>query len=81
MLQGEAASPFAFEAFLNGPRICIGKTFALMEVKTQLVEIVSKFRFVKSTELEALGDRPLPLKNPTITLQARVKLMIGIERL
>lgn len=27
------ASPYVFSAFSNGPRICIGKAFALMEIK------------------------------------------------
>ncbi|KAI0459940.1 cytochrome P450 3A5 [Xylaria acuta] len=45
-LTGESASPYAFEAFIQGPRICPGKNFALIEIKATLVELVSKWTFL-----------------------------------
>jgi len=44
-LSATAADPFAFEAFINGPRMCIGKPFALLEFKVLLVELVRRFKF------------------------------------
>ena len=69
-LQGEAANPYAFQGFSQGPRICIGKNFALMNIKTFLVETIVKFRFVKSPEIEALGGREPPVQNPSFYVDA-----------
>jgi len=80
-LQGEAANPYAFQGFSQGPRICIGKYFAMMNIKTFLVEMVMKFRFVKSAEMEALGDKGPPLQNPTFTLTPMGGLKVGFERI
>lgn len=42
----EAANdPYASQAFSTGPRICIGKSFALLEFKVILVELVRAFSF------------------------------------
>jgi cytochrome P450 family 6 len=35
--------PMAFLAFSNGPRACIGRRFALLEVKVALVTLLRKF--------------------------------------
>ncbi|KAK3352674.1 cytochrome P450 3A5 [Lasiosphaeria hispida] len=80
-LQGEAASPYAFESFSNGPRFCIGKHFAIMEYKSLLIEAMSKFRFSTSPQLEALGGKMPELQNPGLTLRARGGLQVGVERL
>ncbi|KAI1753563.1 cytochrome P450 3A5 [Xylaria castorea] len=45
-LTGDSASPYAFEAFIQGPRICPGKNFALIQIKATLIELVSKWRFL-----------------------------------
>ncbi|KAI0490565.1 cytochrome P450 3A5 [Xylaria cf. heliscus] len=45
-LTGDRASPYAFEAFIQGPRMCPGKNFALIEIKAMLIELVSKWRFL-----------------------------------
>ncbi|KAI1352145.1 cytochrome P450 3A5 [Xylaria sp. FL0043] len=45
-LTGDSVSPYAFQSFLQGPRICPGKNFALIEVKTMLIALVSKWRFI-----------------------------------
>ncbi|KAI0596764.1 cytochrome P450 [Biscogniauxia sp. FL1348] len=40
------ASPYALEAFLQGPRMCPGRHFALAGIKAVLVELVPRWRFV-----------------------------------
>ncbi|KAI0106439.1 cytochrome P450 3A5 [Nemania sp. FL0031] len=45
-LTGDSASLYAYEAFIQGPRICPGKNFAMIEIKVMLVELVSKWRFL-----------------------------------
>lgn len=40
-------SPYAFPCFNNGPRMCIGKNLAYLEMKVVLVEIVRQYRFVR----------------------------------
>jgi cytochrome P450 len=45
-LAGGRASPYAFEAFIQGPRMCPGKNFALIQIKAMLIELVSKWRFL-----------------------------------
>ncbi len=78
-LEGLAADPWAFAAFSQGPRVCIGKMLTMMEFKLVLLEIVSKFEF------EALGDvggnielvNPSPLLRPKGGLKVRVKWLGG----
>lgn len=55
-------NPFAMEAFSNGPRICLGKGFALLELKTIVVELVRHFRFVRV-------ERSFTLANPSLVLR------------
>jgi len=40
----------AYMPFGHGPRNCVGRRFALLEVKMALIEIVSKFRIVLAPE-------------------------------
>jgi cytochrome P450 len=39
----KSRDPYALESFSNGPRICIGKSFALLEIKSVLVELLRRF--------------------------------------
>jgi cytochrome P450 len=80
-LQGEAANPYAFQPFSQGPRICIGKNFAVMNIKTFLVEMVVKFRFIKSAQMEARGRQEPPLQCPTFTYVPKGGLDVGFERI
>ena len=61
------ADPYVFAGFSNGPRICLGKTFALLEMKLVLVHMVPRFRFVKleeefEIESPGLATRPSAMK-------------------
>lgn len=60
----EADSPYAFGAFMHGPRICIGKQFAMVEFKVLVVELVTRFEFGMTEELEGLGGREPRTTNP-----------------
>lgn len=61
-LQGDQLSPYASAAFSNGPRICIGRQFALFEIKTILVEMIRGYRFIGV-------DKPWTIENPGFTLR------------
>jgi len=45
-------SPYAFQAFGQGPRACIGMRFALLEAKVALVALCRKFTFLPSTKTQ-----------------------------
>lgn len=62
-LLGDQASPYAFEAFSQGPRICIGRPLALMEAKMILVEIMRKFRILR-VEKGFKYENPSPVLRP-----------------
>lgn len=40
--------PYTFLAFVDGPRNCVGKRFALMEAKLALSNLLVEFDFVRS---------------------------------
>ena len=44
-LNGEQRDAYAFNSFINGPRMCIGKAFALLELKCLMVALMRRFRF------------------------------------
>lgn len=53
-----ARDPYASLAFSNGPRICIGKQFALQEMKAILVELIRKFEFANTGPVEPQKSGP-----------------------
>ncbi|KAH8907658.1 cytochrome P450 [Coniochaeta sp. PMI_546] len=73
-LSGEAADMYAFAAFSQGPRICIGRVFTMIEFKAIIIELVSKFRFEKITEGE------IELINPSVLLRPRGGLKVKVVR-
>ncbi|KAI1414337.1 cytochrome P450 [Hypoxylon sp. FL1857] len=90
-LTGDASSPFAFEAFLQGPRTCPGRNFALVVVKAVLVELVPQFRFLGIERGEGDGElltggeeqvgRGIKFANPSLTLRPADGLFVRFERI
>ncbi|RYZ81482.1 MAG: cytochrome P450, partial [Proteobacteria bacterium] len=62
---GGALKNPAYFPFGMGPRLCIGQKFALIEMKTILVEILrrSEFEIFKSKEIERDGSITLRPKS------------------
>ncbi|KAI0854407.1 cytochrome P450 [Daldinia vernicosa] len=87
-LTGDAATPFAFEAFLQGPRTCPGRNFALIEVKAVLVELVPRWNFLgierRNGELLSSGEertgRGVKLANPSLTYRPVDELLVRFGR-
>lgn len=65
----QSSPPGAYLPFGDGPRVCIGQSFAMMEVKLLLARIVQTFH------LTLVSDHPIELL-PSITL--RPKQGIGV---
>lgn len=61
-LKGDQLNPYAFSAFSNGPRIVIGRLFAMFEIKIILAEMVRSYRFLSV-------DKPFKVEVPSFTLR------------
>lgn len=68
--------PSTYLPFGDGPRVCIGMRFALLETKLALVEILLKFRFVKSPGTKI----PLEFHPTGRPLLGPKAILIGVER-
>nr|CAB3235869.1 leukotriene-B4 omega-hydroxylase 3-like [Phallusia mammillata] len=67
--------PTAFVAFSAGPRNCIGKTFAMNELKVTLSLILRKF------ELFVDEETPKPRMNPRLILRSENGIHIKLRKL
>lgn len=72
-LTQQQASPYSYEVFSNGPRVCIGKSFAFHEVKAVLFEIVRKYRFLSV-------EGTFTVENPSLVLRPN-GLRIRLEKI
>lgn len=61
-LKGDQQNPYAFSVFSNGPRICIGRLFAMFEIKIILAAMVRNYRFLSV-------EKPFKVENPSFTLR------------
>lgn len=72
-LSSDASSPYAMTAFSGGPRVCIGRSFAYLEMKAVLVELLRNFIF------EPVDLNPKYL-NPALTLKSNGGLRVKVKR-
>lgn len=68
---GHAIDRFAYLPFGDGPRICIGAHFAMMEAQIILATLISRFRFTRIP-----GKDPEPVLLLTLRPQGGVKLKV-----
>ncbi|KAI1871850.1 hypothetical protein JX265_005836 [Neoarthrinium moseri] len=90
-LTGDAASPYAWEPFIQGPRQCPGKNFALIEIKAILAALISRFRFIGiekhdgsgklMTDEEAKLGHGVKPENPSLTFSPIGGLTVRFERI
>jgi cytochrome P450 len=64
--------PFAHIPFGAGPRACIGKDFAMMEMQLLIIEICKKFRFYLQKPNETIQPNPLISLEPRGGIKAVV---------
>nr|UYD62316.1 cytochrome P450 [Leptographium qinlingense (nom. inval.)] len=67
------ADPYVFAGFSNGPRICLGKSFALLEMKLVLVHMVPRFRFLAV-------ERPFEIESPGLATRPS-EMQLRIEKI
>jgi len=72
-LGADAASPYAITSFSGGPRVCVGRSFAYLEMKAVLVELIGKFVFEPV-------DKNLKMLNPVLTLKPKGGLEVKVRR-
>lgn len=67
------ADPYVFAGFSNGPRICLGKSFAWLEMKLVLLHMVPRFRFLAV-------DRPFEIESPGLATRPS-DMQLRIEKI
>lgn len=70
-LNGHKPNKYVYLPFGNGPRICIGNTFALMEGILGMAQIAQKFKIERVEEAPVVYD-------PSITLRPKDGLMVKL---
>jgi cytochrome P450 len=73
-LSGPATDPYAWAAFGHGPRACIGKALALLNFKTIVIELVTRFDF------EAVNKGKVEVVNPAGQLRPKGGMWMKVTR-
>jgi len=68
-------NPYAFQAFGQGPRACIGMRFALLEAKVAVLSVLRKFSFKPGTKTQ----EPLVLDGENQLAWAKGGLWVQVE--
>lgn len=72
--------PFAYLPFSGGPRLCIGRPFALMEVSLVLATVLSQWRLERSSEHPPVTADPLISLRPRGGAGGRDGLLMTVAR-
>jgi cytochrome P450 len=75
--RGPANSPFALETFVQGPRNCIAKTFAQLNIKLIVIQLVRSFEF----SLPEDTPTEIEYSNPNFTLRPKNPLVVEVKLL
>ncbi|KAL1466000.1 hypothetical protein MTO96_026948 [Rhipicephalus appendiculatus] len=76
MAHEDRRNPAAFVPFGLGPRECIGRRFALLELKTALAKLVSMYVFSVCDET----DDPMKFIVPSVTVNPARNIMLQVKR-
>ncbi|KAF2894085.1 hypothetical protein ILUMI_12095 [Ignelater luminosus] len=68
--------PFAYMPFGEGPRICVGLRFGLMQVKVGLVVLLKDYKFVLNKKTQV----PLEMEPLSFTLTPKNGIFVDIEK-
>lgn len=77
-----AADVFAYETFIQGPRMCIGRVLALLEYKVAVLELVAAFRFdwIPLEQGGSGGAEKVRFINPGPVLRPKGGLKVRVRR-
>ena len=73
--EGSGPLPFTFVPFGRGPRMCVGKEYARIQILVFLHNLVTKFRLIKVNPNEKIvyNPGPIPMEGLRIYLRPHQK--------
>lgn len=69
--------PYAFMAFGDGPRNCIGKRFGMVQAKLGMASLLKNLRFTLSEKVEL----PLTFRSDSFVLATKQPLWLKVKRI